>query len=949
MKHALSNELIPEEQEVSVDVLQEKYALSDEPTIDHVQRRVAKALSQAESEPEAWEGEFLDAMKKGFIPAGRIMSSAGVDVESTLINCFVQPVGDSVSEYRGGKPGIYPALCQAAETMRRGGGVGYNFSHIRPKGAIVKGTESEASGPVSYMHVFDRSCETVESAGARRGAQMGVLRIDHPDVGDFISAKNEKNALTNFNISVGVTDEFMRAVQNDHNFELTHKAEPNNDQKDQGAYQREDGVWVYRSIRARELWGKIMSSTYDHAEPGVLFIDRINAENNLYYCEEIEATNPCAEQPLPDYGACCLGSIDLTKFVKNPFQGNSMFDFPAFSKVVKTAIRMLDNVLDVTVWPLPEQKKEADEKRRIGLGFTGLGDALIMLNLRYDRKPAQHMAREIAEVLRDTSYEASSLLAQEKGAFPLFDADYYLESQFVQRLPQDIKDAIRDNGIRNSHVNSIAPTGTISLAFADNASNGVEPPFSFTYKRRKRLVNGGYREYDVEDHAYRLFRESGGNVDQLPDSFVNALQIKALDHAMMVIAIAPFIDTAISKTVNVPADYSYDKFKDLYLKSWQSGVKGLATFRPNNITGSVLSEGNAATDAAELDKDSHANSLMQIQKMPKPALNSLKWRSRPDSLGGNPAWSYMVRNLLGDEFNVFIGHLEGNGQHPFEIWISGAEQPRGLSALAKSLSMDMRSEDSAWLKTKLESLSTIKSNDDEAFDYPMPPNGEMKRVSCVVSCLAKLLLFRCDELGAFSKSGNTPLLDALISVKEPRTNTNGTLSWTMDIHNPATGDDFIMGLKELTLPDGQRRPYSIWLSGDYPHTLNGLCKSLSFDMRVIDPAWIGGKLKQLINYPEPLGDFLARVPGQDKQTNYPSTIAYIARLIIHRYVMLGLLNEKGEPTTKMGLVEKDEPADHKFSLIENSGRFCPFCETYGVFKTDGCTQCRNCGAIGNCE
>ncbi|MDP3519337.1 MAG: LAGLIDADG family homing endonuclease [Hydrogenophaga sp.] len=943
-------------QDISTDVLREKYLKHGEPDAAALFDRVARALASVEAPDRQahFEALFRRNLEAGAIGAGRIMSAAGAGIQATLINCFVQPVGDCIQgRDDGGFPGIYEALREAAETMRRGGGVGYDFSRIRPRGARVKGTASTASGPCSYINVFDQSCATVESAGARRGAQMGVLRIDHPDVLEFITAKRTPGRWNNFNVSVGVSDTFMDAVAQDQPWDLVHAAHPGEALCAAGAHQRADGLWVYRTLPARELWDTIMRSAYDFAEPGILFLDQIQRDNNLRAIEAITATNPCVtadtwvqtgegprqvaelvgqpfeavvdgrlypvasqgffatgtkpvwrlrtreghhsrltadhrvrrvahktryamaldwtpaselrpgdevvlgdhraldgwpgagtqaqgyllgmligdgtlkadkavlsvwapqlrvvgaadqahasagivaaveaavatlphradfrgfqrpvagrgearlasvplrdlafslgmapghktitptmerqssdfcqgllrglfdadgsvqggqekgvsvrlsqsdvplletvqrlllrlgvvstaaqhelvisgsnlqvfadrvgfadtaksqrleqllgayrrvlnrerftatvltlepdgeepvydvtvadvhafdanglvvhncgEQPLPPYGCCDLGPVILTRFVRHPFGhgGLPAFDFAAFAESVALQVRALDNVLDLTHWPLPEQAREAQAKRRIGVGFTGLGNALTLLGLRYDAAEGRAMAARIAEAMRDAAYTASVALAQEKGAFPALDVATYLEpGTFASRLPAALQQAIRSHGIRNSHLLSIAPTGTVSLAFADNASNGIEPAFSWRYTRKKREADGSQRSYEVLDHAWRLFRHLNGPDAPLPDSFVTALAMRAEDHIAMMEAVQPFVDTAISKTVNVPADLPYDDFKGLYQSAWRAGLKGLATYRPNDILGAVLEVTPKAPKAA---------------------------------------------------------------------------------------------------------------------------------------------------------------------------------------------------------------------------------------------------------------------------------------------------------------------------------------------------------------
>ncbi|HEU4851688.1 MAG TPA: adenosylcobalamin-dependent ribonucleoside-diphosphate reductase [Telluria sp.] len=668
-------------QEVSVDVLLEKYAKGQEQGVDEVRRRVARALAALEdpAQREAMEERFVWAQEHGFVPAGRIASAAGLATRATLINCFVQPVGDSVTGTEDGLPGIYAALAEAAETMRRGGGVGYDFSAIRPFGSKVRGTSSRASGPVSYMEVFDASCKTVESAGARRGAQMGVLRIDHPDIERFIAAKDE-GGFSNFNLSVAVPDRFMEALEADAPFELVHRAEPGEDDIAQGAWLRADGMWVYRKVSSRVLWDRIMRSTYDHAEPGVLFVDRINAENNLYYAEQLAATNPCGEQPLPAYGCCDLGSLNLASLVLDPFSPAARIDFDLLRRVATVAVRMLDLVLDATAWPLPQQERESQQKRRIGLGFLGLGSALVMLGLRYDSHEGRAMAARIATALRDAAYAASVDLAKEKGAFPLFDAARYLQGRFVRRLPPELREQIATHGIRNSHLLSIAPTGTISLAFADNASNGIEPAYSWVYQRRKRMADNSVRVYEVADHAWRLYRHLGNDVSddaRLPPQFVTALQMSALDHMRMVEAVQPFVDTAISKTVNVPEDYPYEQFRGLYTEAWRAGLKGLATYRPNPVTGNVLSVAKAPARPPDDDP-----LLRRFDRRPLGELESVTTKVEYSTSEGKRA-VYLTVSFIHAE-----GTLDGEQvtiERPFEFFMPANQKTGGHQWVTSSM------------------------------------------------------------------------------------------------------------------------------------------------------------------------------------------------------------------------------------------------------------------------
>lgn len=538
-------------------------------TVEDTWRRVARGLAIYERDRELWEQRFFDCLRDyKFLPGGRILANAGTPRKKvTMFNCYVlNKIEDSME-------GIFATVRNAALTQKQGGGIGMDFSTLRPQGAFIRGCHATASGPVSFMRVFDATCRTILSAGQRRGAQMAVLSCRHPDIEAFIDAKRDGKSLQMFNLSVAITDEFVEAVKDDRNWDLVF-----------------DGK-VYKTVRARDLWNKIMRSTYDYAEPGFILIDRINAMNNLYYCEDIRATNPCGEQPLPPFGACLLGSINLTRFVSKPFTPDARIDFDGIRATVEVAVRMLDNTIDISNYPLEAQRDEAMRKRRMGIGLTGLADALVFLGVRYGSPDAQRIAGDIMKTICHTAYRASIALAKEKGSFPLLDREKYLRGAFVQQLPDDIRAGIEKFGIRNSHLTSIAPTGTISL-FAGNISSGLEPIFALSYMRKVRTGHGDETfEQEVCDYAYRLYRElhPGTDTQHLPDYFVTTDMISPREHVDMQAALQPFVDSSISKTINVPRDFPFDQFQDIYMYAYERGLKGCTTFRPNdNLTGVLV-------------------------------------------------------------------------------------------------------------------------------------------------------------------------------------------------------------------------------------------------------------------------------------------------------------------------------------------------------------------------
>ena len=597
---------------ISQQIWDMKYRLKDqngtflEQTVQDTWHRIAKALSEVETEPKKWETIFYNALTDfKFLPAGRITAGSGTKRNVTLFNCFVMGViPDSMS-------GIFDMLKEAALTMQQGGGIGYDFSTIRPKGSLVKGIAADASGPVSFMDVWDSMCRTIMSAGSRRGAMMATMRCDHPDIEEFIAAKSDSQKLRMFNLSVLVTDAFMDAVKKGEDWKLIYNNK------------------VYSVIKAADLWDQIMRATYNFAEPGVIFIDRINATNNLSYCETITATNPCGEQPLPPYGACLLGSINLAKLVEQPFDKNAYLDVSQLEDLVSTAVRMMDNVIEVSQFPLEAQKLEAKNKRRIGLGVTGLADALLMVGLRYGSDEAVKKTEKWMKTIALSAYKASINLAEEKGAFPLFDPEKFIVSGKMIQMDEDVKQAVHKFGIRNALLTSIAPTGTISL-YAGNVSSGIEPVFAYSYKRKVLQNDGSHVEEEVVDYAVQLWRDKFGDAP-LPDFFVSAQNLTPADHVKMQAAAQKWVDSSISKTINCPEDISFDDFKEVYIQAYDTGCKGCTTYRPNEVTGSVLSA--ASEEKSSSDQEVNGDIIYMSEPLDRPSTldgntYKLKW---PDS------------------------------------------------------------------------------------------------------------------------------------------------------------------------------------------------------------------------------------------------------------------------------------------------------------------------------
>ncbi|MCA8932873.1 MAG: adenosylcobalamin-dependent ribonucleoside-diphosphate reductase [Rhodospirillaceae bacterium] len=616
-------------------------------TIEDTWSRVARAAASVEADAEGWADRFYAALEDfRFLPAGRILAGAGTGRQVTLFNCFVMGrIPDSME-------GIFQALKEAALTLQQGGGIGYDFSTLRPKGAPVHGVGADASGPLSFMDVWDAMCRTIMSAGSRRGAMMATLRCDHPDIEAFVDAKRDAARLRMFNLSVLVTDAFMAAVDQGRPWDLAFEGR------------------VFRTVDARALWERIMHATYEVAEPGVIFIDRINQANNLAYCEEIFATNPCGEQPLPPYGACLLGSINLPRFVDQPFTEAATLNLEALRGVVGTAVRLLDNVIDISGFALAEQRHEAQAKRRIGLGVTGLADALILCGVRYGSPRAVELTQCWLRALRDAAYAQSVDLAREKGAFPLFDAAAYLERPMVADLDAEVRDGIARHGIRNGLLTSIAPTGTISL-LAGNVSSGVEPVFANSYRRTVMMADGTRQTEEVEDFAHREFRARFGADAALPAAFVETASLEPADHLAIQAACQPFVDSSISKTINCPEDLDFGAFKSVYREAYRLGCKGCTTYRPNPVTGAVLEaalpETAATAGAKPMLVAGGGEADAQVVYISEPL-------SRPEELAGRTyklRWPDSDHAIYVTVNDVVQEMANGEVRHrPFEVFIN---------------------------------------------------------------------------------------------------------------------------------------------------------------------------------------------------------------------------------------------------------------------------------------
>ncbi|MBO28735.1 MAG: ribonucleoside-diphosphate reductase, adenosylcobalamin-dependent [Rhodobacteraceae bacterium] len=827
-------------------------------TVEDTWRRIATDLAQVEDDKTLWTERFYDALQDfKYLPAGRITAGAGTARRVTLFNCFVMgTVPDSMA-------GIFDMLKEAALTMQQGGGIGYDFSTIRPRGADVLGVSADASGPLSFMDVWDAMCRTIMSAGSRRGAMMATMRCDHPDVEDFISAKSDPARLRMFNMSVLITDAFMEAVKADASWDLVF------------------GDKVYRTVEARDLWNRIMQATYDFAEPGVIFIDRINAANNLSYCETIAATNPCGEQPLPPYGACLLGSINLARLVTDPFDAGAALDQDALNELVATAVRMMDNVVDVSQFPLEAQAREAQAKRRIGLGVTGLADALLMMGLRYGSDEAAAQTEEWLHAIARAAYLASVELAKEKGAFPLFDAEAYLASGTMQGMDEDVREAVRTHGIRNALLTSIAPTGTISL-YAGNVSSGIEPVFAYAYTRKVLQKDGSRTEEEVVDYAVQMWRDLKGDAD-LPDYFVNAQTLAPLDHVKMQAAAQKWVDSSISKTINCPEDISFEAFKDVYMEAWDSGCKGCTTYRPNDVTGSVLSV------AEEKPKEAVLPVLETVAER-------LKW----------------AQQNAGFATQAEAAEAIGVERSRYANWVSKAER-QSLSKEGAVEASRAFGVSAGWLlfgETPGAAGQAPTAPMGGAFD---PARGQGQPLGSGTP-----------EVVEDANAGD------VIYMSEPLDRPNELEGNTYKVKWPDSEHALYITINDIVL-NGHRRPFEVFINSKnmehFAWTV-ALTRMISAVFRrggdvsfvveelkaVFDPrggAWMGGKY-------------------------IPSILAAIGGVIERHMIATGFIAGEG-----MGL--KTDPQAQVVGLDAPRGKACPSCGQFDLRMVEGCMTCGSCG------
>ena len=680
--------------------------LPPDKSVNDTWRRVARAAASMENKPKEWEEKFFGILEGyKFLPGGRILSNAGTARAAvTMFNCYVMNrIEDSIE-------GIFDVVKDSAVTQKQGGGVGFDFSTIRPANSHIKGCEAKSSGPISFMQVLDSTCRTIMSAGQRRGAQMAVMRCDHPDIQEFITAKRGNANLHMFNLSVAITDKFIEAVKKGKDWNLVF-----------------DGK-VHKTVKAVELWELIMKSTYDYAEPGFILIDHINQMNNLYYCENITATNPCGEQPLPPYGACLLGSVNLTRFVSNPFTPKAKVDFSGIENTVRTAVRFLDNVIEISGYPLEQQKEEAHRKRRMGIGITGLADLFIFMRLRYGSHESIKLASDIMKLITHSAYEASIALGSEKGIFPLFDKDKYPKGKFIATLPAEIRNGIAKHGLRNSHLTSIAPTGTISL-FAGNISSGVEPVFALTYDRKIRnTTEHDVSVVEVSDYAYRLYSsQKHAGKSKLPDYFVTADNVTPEEHVKIQAEIQKYVDSSISKTINVPTSYPYEKFKNIYMYAYEHGLKGCTTFRPSDKISGILMK----------KEDGQKKQEQKPIDIP-----------RPKELEGT---TYKIKTPLSpDALYLTINDIieEGTGRRrPYELFINtkNLQHLSWIVAMTRLISAVFRKEpDPSFLVDELKSI----------YD----PNGgyfsEGKYIPSLAADIGLVVEKHLTKIGMIKKNGN---------------------------------------------------------------------------------------------------------------------------------------------------------------------------------------------------